>query len=44
MICLYLITPNKVNIVQMADRYDCQAITDIYTHLPLTERGGLWWH
>ena len=34
MICLYLIIPNKVNIVQMADRYDCQAITDIYTLLP----------
>ena len=34
MICLYLIIPNKVSTVQMADRYDCQAITDIYTHLP----------
>ena len=34
MICLYLIIPNKVSTVQMANRYDCQAITDIYTHLP----------
>ena len=34
MICLYLIIPNKVSTVQMADRYDCQAITDIYTLRP----------